>query len=51
MTDDLGKEYDRLGAVLKKDGATLMTLVRNVEIELSKNTQFNIMKLSYLNDI
>ena len=44
----LEKEYERLGKPLSKEGATVMGLIKNVEIELSKNSTFTVMKLSIL---
>ena len=44
----LEKEYERLGKPLSKEGATVVGLIKNVEIELSKNSVFTVMKLSIL---
>lgn len=44
----MAKEYERLGKPLSKDGETLMSIIKRVEIELSRNTTFTIMNLSCL---
>jgi hypothetical protein len=48
LTDMMAKEYERLGKPLSKDGETLMSIIKRVEIELSRNTTFTIMNLSCL---
>jgi len=42
----LVKEYQRLGSPLQKQ--SLLQCIKTVEIELSRNTTFNIMPLSPL---
>ena len=51
LTDMMAKEYERLGKPLSKDGETLMSIIKRVEIELSRNMTFTIMQLSCLINI
>jgi hypothetical protein len=43
-----GQGVRKVGKPLSKDGETLMSIIKRVEIELSRNTTFTIMNLSCL---